>query len=403
MNLLMSVRIAIRAIGVRKLRAALTALGVIIGVAAVVATLSIGTGAKQAVTTQIQTLGSNLITIFPGQSGQFGVFLGGQVQTLKYEDGLAIRAAVPEVEDVTAEYGRPAQVVNGNQNSFTQVLGETPNFPAVRDWPVVAGAFFGEEDLRARARVAVIGQTVARNLFGDADPLGARIKINRKTFTVIGLMGPKGSNGFQDRDDVVFVPLTTAQKRLYGVDFVRTLYVKVRSDEEMEIAQTKLDAVLHDRHRIPRSADGDYIIRNQADILATFQNVTQTITLMLGSVAAVSLIVGGIGIMNIMLVSVTERTREIGLRKAVGATRSNILVQFLVESIVLSVLGGLMGIVLGVGASRVVASTFGWTTVITPSAVVMAFGFAAAVGVFFGIYPAQRAAALDPIVALRYE
>jgi len=216
-------------------------------------------------------------------------------------------------------------------------------------------------------------------------------------------MGPKGSNGFQDRDDVVFVPLTTAQKRLYGVDFVRTLYVKVRSDEEMEIAQTKLDAVLHERHRIPASADGDYVIRNQADIIATFQGVTRTITLMLGSVAAVSLIVGGIGIMNIMLVSVTERTREIGLRKAVGATRSNILVQFLVEAVVLSVLGGLMGVVLGVGASRVVASTFGWTTVVTPSAILMAFGFAAAVGVFFGIYPAQRAAALDPIVALRYE
>jgi len=403
MNLLMSVRIAMRAIGVRKLRAALTALGVIIGVGAVVATLSIGTGAKQAVTAQIQTLGSNLITIFPGQAGQFGVFIGGQAQTLKYEDGLAILAAVPEVQYVTAEYGRGAQVVNGNQNSFTQVLGETPNFPAVRDWPVVAGAFFGEDELRSRARVAVIGQTVARNLFGDADPLGARIKINRKTFTVIGLMGPKGSNGFQDRDDVVFVPLTTAQKRLYGVDFVRTLYVKVRSDEEMEIAQTKLDAVLHERHRIPASADGDYVIRNQADIIATFQGVTRTITLMLGSVAAVSLIVGGIGIMNIMLVSVTERTREIGLRKAVGATRSNILVQFLVEAVVLSVLGGLMGVVLGVGASRVVASTFGWTTVVTPSAILMAFGFAAAVGVFFGIYPAQRAAALDPIVALRYE
>ncbi len=403
MNLLMSIRIALRAIGVRKLRAALTALGVIIGVAAVVATLSIGTGAKQAVTAQIQALGSNLITVFPAQAGQFGVTSGGQVQTLKYEDGLAIKAAVPEVEDVSAEFGRAAQVVNGNQNTFTQVLGETPNFPGVRDWPVASGKFIGEDDLRTRARVAVIGQTVARDLFGDTDPLGARIKVNRQTFTVIGLMGPKGSNGFQDRDDIVFVPLTTAQKRLYGVEFVRTLYAKVRSDEEMEIAQTKLDAVLRERHRIPAGADGDYNVRNQADILATFQGVTQTITLMLGSVAAVSLIVGGIGIMNIMLVSVTERTREIGLRKAVGATRSNILLQFLVESVVLSVLGGLIGVMLGVGASRMITTAFGWATVITPTSIALAFGFAAAVGVFFGIYPAQRAAALDPIVALRYE
>jgi len=403
MNLLISVRIALRAIGVRKLRAALTALGVIIGVAAVVATLSIGTGAKQAVAARIQSLGSNLITVFPGQAGQFGVFLGGQVQTLKYDDGLAIKVGVPEVEDVTAEYGRPAQVVNGNQNSYTQVLGETTNFPAVRDWPVAAGTFFSDDEFRTRARVAVIGQTVARDLFGDTDPMGGRIKINRKTFTVIGLMSEKGSNGFQDRDDVIFVPLTTAQKRLFGVDFVRTLYVKARSDEEMDIAQTKLDAVLRERHRIPPNSDGDYTIRNQADILATFQGVTQTIALLLGSVAAVSLVVGGIGIMNIMLVSVTERTREIGLRKALGATRTDILLQFLVESVVLSVLGGILGIVLGVGSSRIIATAFGWTTVVTPTAIVLAFGFAAAVGMFFGIYPAQRAAALDPIVALRYE
>ncbi len=403
MNLVMSVRIALRAIGVRKMRAFLTALGVIIGVGAVVATLSIGTGAKQAVTAQIQALGSNLITVFPGQAGQFGVTTGGQVQTLKYEDGLAIKESVPEVEDVTAEFGRSAQVVYGNQNTFTQVLGETPNFSFVRDWPVTEGTFVSEGDLHNRARVAVIGQTVAKNLFGEANPVGAQVKINRKSFTVIGVMGAKGSNGFQDRDDIVFVPLSTAQKRLYGVEFVRTLYVRVRSDQEMGIAQTKLDTILRERHRIPPGESADYQVRNQADILATFQGVTQTITLMLGSVAAVSLIVGGIGIMNIMLVSVTERTREIGLRKAVGATRSNILLQFLVESVVLSVLGGVIGILLGVGASRIIATTFGWATVITPTSIAMAFGFAGAVGVFFGIYPAQRAAALDPIVALRYE
>ena len=403
MTLAASIRIALRAISVNALRGILTALGVIIGVAAVVATLSIGAGAKQAVAAQVQALGSNLITIFPGQAGQLGVRVGTQVQTLKYEDGMAIKESVPEVEDVAAEYGRAAQVVFGNQNTFTQVLGETPNFPTVRDWPVLAGVFVGDEDLKRRARVAVLGQTVAKQLFGDADPIGGRVKINRTTFTVIGIMDTKGTNGFQDRDDVVFVPLTTSQKRLYGVDWVRTLYVKVRSDTAMDSAQVKIDALMHERHRLPPGQDPDYTVRNQADTLATFQGVTRTITLMLGSVAAVALIVGGIGIMNIMLVSVTERTREIGLRKAVGATRANILMQFLVESVALSVLGGLIGVGLGVIASRVISAAFGWSTVITPQSIAMAFGFAAAVGVFFGIYPAQRAAGLDPIVALRYE
>ena len=403
MNVIMSVRVALRAVSVNALRAILTALGVIIGVAAVVATVSIGAGAKQSVAAQVQALGTNLLTIFPGQAGQFGVTVGSQVQTLRYEDGLAIKNGVGTVEDVAAEYGRAAQVVYGNQNTYTQVLGETPNFPGVRNWPVIAGNFFTDDDLKQRARVAAIGQTAAKTLFGDGDPIGQRIKINRTTFTVIGVMDTKGTNGFQDRDDVVFIPLTTAQKRLYGVEYVRTLYVKVRSDTEMDAAQTAIDSLLRDRHHVRAGQDGDYTVRNQADILSTFQSVTQTITLMLGSVAAVSLVVGGIGIMNIMLVSVTERTREIGLRKAVGATRANILVQFLVESVVLSVLGGTIGILLGVGASHLVSTVFGWSTVVTAVSVAMAFGFAAAVGIFFGIYPAQRAAALDPIAALRYE
>jgi putative ABC transport system permease protein len=403
MNLVMSVRVALRAVSVNALRAILTALGVIIGVAAVVATVSIGTGAQQSVAAQVQALGTNLLTIFPGQAGQFGVTVGSQVQTLKYEDGLAIKADVGAVEDVAAEYGRAAQVVSGNQNTYTQVLGETPNFPEVRNWPAIAGTFLTDDDLKQRARVAVIGQTVAKTLFGDGDPIGQLIKINRTTFSVVGVMDAKGTNGFQDRDDVVFVPLTTAQKRLFGVEYVRTLYVKVRHSAEMDAAQRAIDALLRGRHHVPEGQDGDYTIRNQADILSTFQNVTKTITLMLGSVAAVSLIVGGIGIMNIMLVSVTERTREIGLRKAVGATRGNILAQFLVESVVLSALGGVIGILLGSGASRLVSTAFGWNTIVTPVSVAMAFGFAAAVGIFFGIYPARRAAGMDPIAALRYE
>jgi putative ABC transport system permease protein len=398
-----SLRIALRAISVNALRGVLTALGVIIGVGAVVATLSIGTGAKQSVAAQVRALGSNLITVFPGQAGQFGVRVGAQVQTLKYDDAVALKEGVPEAQDVAAEYGRGAQVVSGNQNTFTQVLGETPNFPTVRDWPVQRGTFVTADDMKHRSRVVVLGQTVARGLFGEVDPIGARVKINRTTFTVVGIMDAKGTNGFQDRDDVAFVPLTTAQKRLYGVDFVRTIYVKVASDTEMQRAQDRIEAVMRQRHHIPQGQDPDFNIRNQADTLATFQGVIQTITLMLGSVAAVALIVGGIGIMNIMLVSVTERTREIGLRMAVGATRADVLMQFLVESVVLSVMGGLIGIVCGVVASRVISSAFGWNTVITPVSILLAFGFAAAVGIFFGIYPAQRAAALDPIVALRYE
>jgi putative ABC transport system permease protein len=399
----MSVRVALRAVSVNALRAILTALGVIIGVGAVVATVSIGAGAKQSVAAQVEALGTNLLTVFPGQAGQFGVSAGSAVQTLTYEDGLAIQEGVAGVSAMGAEYGRTAQVVYGNQNTSTQVLGETPNFPQVRNWQVAGGHFFTDDDLKQRTRVALVGQTVAKILFGDSDPLGQRIKINRTTFTVIGVMDAKGTNGFQDRDDVVFVPLTTAQKRLFGVTHVRTLYVKVHSDAEMDAAQRAIDMLLRNRHRIRERGDGDYTIRNQADVLATFQGVTRTITLMLASVEAVSLVVGGVGIMNIMLVSVTERTREIGLRKAVGATRGHILGQFLVESVVLSVLGGLIGILLGVGASHLISVTFGWSTIVTLASVVMAFAFAAAVGMFFGIYPAERAAALDPIAALRYE
>lgn len=406
MTLRSSIQVALRALAANKLRSVLTMLGVIIGVAAVVTMVSIGQGARQSVSQQVQVLGSNLLTVFPGSAGQFGVRQGaGSLQTLTWEDADAIAGEVGEVEAVTAEFSRPAQAVHGTENTNTSVSGVTPSFEDVRNSRVTDGAFFSDADLTARSRVAVLGRTVVEHLFGDrnANPLGSSIKINRVAFTVIGVMEEKGATGFSDRDDIIYVPLTTAQRRLFGVQHVRVIYVKVRSAGEMDAAMEKVESVLRSRHRIGPGADNDFTIRNQADIVAAFQGVTRTMTLLLGGIAAVSLLVGGIGIMNIMLVSVTERTREIGIRKAVGATRRDILGQFLVESVVLSLTGGLIGVLLGIGGSGLISRLAGWTTLLSAASLVMAVSFAAAVGIFFGIYPAQRAAALDPIVALRYE
>ncbi len=401
-----SIQIALRALAANKLRSALTMLGVIIGVGAVIAMVSIGQGARASVAQQVQALGSNLLTIFPGSAGQFGVRQGaGSLQSLKLEDANAIPEEVEEVEAVTAEFARAAQVVYGSENTNTSISGVTPAFPEVRNFRPESGAFFTDADVESRARVAVVGRTVVEDLFGDrqASPLGATIKINRVSFTVIGVMEEKGATGFSDRDDVIFVPLTTAQRRLFGVEHVRTIYVKVRNAEEMDRALEKVETLLRGRHRISPGEDSDFTIRNQADIVGALQGVTQTMTLLLGGIATVSLLVGGIGIMNIMLVSVTERTREIGIRKAVGATRRDVLSQFLVEAVVLSVTGGVAGILLGVGGSKLISQLAGWATLVSPWSLVMAVSFAAAVGIFFGIYPAQRAAGMDPITALRYE
>lgn len=403
MTLWASFRIAVRAMAANPLRSLLTALGVIIGVGAVIAMVAIGQGARRAVTDQVQALGSNLLTVFAGQAQLARIVRGDAVQTLNIEDAEEIRKTIPGVIGISAEYSRQAQVVFRAENVISQISGVTPEFQEVRNFRPARGGFFTDQDMRNRAKVAVVGKTVADRLFPDTEPIGQRIKIRGITFTVVGIMEEKGATSFTDRDDVVFVPLTTAQRRLFGVTHVRTIHVQVASAEEMPAAAEALTGLLRQRHRLAPHQENDFTVRSQADILQTFTSVSQTMTVLLGGIAAVSLVVGGIGIMNIMLVSVTERTREIGIRMAVGARRRDIMLQFLVESVALSVGGGLIGIGVGVLGSQLISRFAGWATLLSLQAVLLAFAFAVAVGVFFGLYPAQRAARLDPIVALRHE
>jgi len=403
MNLGASFRIAMRAMASNPLRSLLTMLGVIIGVGAVVAMVAIGQGARQNVQQQVQALGSNLLTVFAGTASFGGVSRGDQVVNLTTDDAEAIRHQVPGVVGVSPEFTRSLQVVYRNQNANTPVNGVTPEFQTVRNFRVERGAFVTDDDIRSRAKIAIVGRTVVTQMFGDTDPIGQTIKIRGITFTIVGVMEEKGASAFLDRDNVVIVPLTTAQRRLFGVTYVRSINVQVASQEEMTETQAAMTELLRTRHKLAPHQDNDFQVRNQADVLQALTSVSQTMTTLLGGVAAVSLIVGGIGIMNIMLVSVTERTREIGIRKAVGARRRDVLLQFLVEAVALSVTGGLIGIGIGVVGSRLISQSAGWPILLRAEAVIMAFSFAVAVGVFFGLYPARRAASLDPIVALRHE
>ncbi len=401
------IRVALRAIRGNPLRAGLTMLGVIIGVGAVVAMVALGAGARAAVAARVQNLGSNLLLVVPSSVNVGGVQQGlGAAQNLMWDDALAIKDEVPQVEEVAAEFSRTAQVVYAGANMATSVVGVTTAYPDVRNHHVVQGAFFTDEDMQSQARVAVLGPNVVKDLFGsaEADPIGARIKINRSTYTVIGVLEVKSASGSStSRDDVVLVPMTTAQKRLYGVTYVRQIDLKVRTSEELNDAEKAMTEVLRARHRIPPKGENDFRVYNQADVLSAQLGVSQTMTMLLGGIAAVSLLVGGIGIMNIMLVSVTERTREIGLRKAVGATQADVLLQFLVEAVLLSVSGGVLGILVGAVGAQLLSRTLGWATIMSVQAALLAFVFSVAVGVFFGYYPARRAASLHPIEALRYE
>ena len=407
---LQALRIALRSLKVNKLRTALTMLGIMIGVAAVIAMVSVGTGAQARVAEQIQSLGSNLIIALSGSTNKAGVRLGqGSQTTITEDDASAIAREVPAVQVAAPSSRGNAQVVYGNLNWSTAIQGVTADYFEARDWPVDVGRPILQEDVDGATKIALLGQTTAQNLFGDADPIGQIIRIKKVPFTVAGLLSRKGQSAWgQDQDDVIFVPLSTAKKKVLGVSqanarSVGSISIKIRPDENMTDAETQIRELLRQRHRLQPAQDDDFWLRNLSEVLQTQEESSKVMTYLLAAIASVSLLVGGIGIMNIMLVSVTERTREIGLRMAVGARSRDILTQFLVEAVTLSLIGGVIGIALGVGGSNAINALAEWRTVLAPEAILLAFGFSAAIGIFFGFYPARKASRLDPIEALRYE
>jgi len=405
MQALMILRIALRALVRNKLRAFLTMLGIIIGVGAVIAMVAIGEGAKSTIRAQIAALGTNVLIVLPGSNVQGGVRAGfGNVNTLIDADAKAMARELPSVAFVSPVLRRQEQVVAANLNWGTLAQGVAPEFQQIRDWEVAQGRFLHEGDMESAAKVAVIGQTVARQLFGSDDALDAVIRIRNIPFRVVGVLVPKGQTGQgTDQDDTVMIPYTTMQKRLMRITWVQSIVVKAVSAERVEEAEEQITLLLKQRHRIGPEREDDFNVRNLSDIAEAATTTARVMAVLLGSVASISLLVGGIGIMNIMLVSVTERTREIGIRMAVGARSRDIMLQFLVEAVVMAATGGLMGILLGIGSSEVIKQWAQWPTLINPAIIVIAFLFSGAVGVFFGFYPAKKAANLDPIEALRYE
>ena len=398
-------KIAFRALRRNKLRSVLTALGIIIGVGAVIAMVSIGNGAKAQVEQQIASLGENVILIFSGSVTSSGIRTGwGSAGTLKIEDAEAIRREVPGVIAVSEEVISTRQVSAGNQNWFTRVYGESPEYFDIRQWPLSDGASFTGQDVRSSNKVCVIGRTTASQVFGSEDPIGQVLRIQGVPFLVTGVLTPKGlSPQGTDQDDIVIMPYTSAMKRVIGGSTLRGINIQVASPNHLAPAQQQITELLRQRHNIRAGRDDDFTVRNQQEIAETATATSRIMALLLGAIASVSLIVGGIGIMNIMLVSVTERTREIGVRLAVGAHGRDILTQFLIEAVTLSAIGGAIGILLGLGASRMLSVFAHWPTLISIPSIIAAFFVSAAVGIFFGFYPAREAARLDPIEALRYE
>ncbi len=410
MNLIGLLRVAMRALAVNKLRSLLTMLGIIIGVAAVIVMIAVGAGAQKRVQEQIASLGSNLLLILSGTTTAGGVRMGfGSNQTISEDDALAIPREIPEAMAAPALRGT-AQLIWGNTNWSTVIFGVTPDYLEVRQWELNSGRAFDATDMAGATKVCMIGQTVARQLFGGADPLGQSIRVRRVPFTVIGVLESKGQSMMgHDQDDLVLMPITTARKRVLGAAnpakqrSVGTIWVKVAEGYDMKAAEEQVRSLLRQRHRLQPGQDDDFSLRNLEEVAATQEASSRVLALLLAAVASVSLVVGGIGIMNIMLVSVTERTREIGLRMAVGARTRDILGQFLVEAVTLSLIGGLAGVAIGIGTAVGIAELAGWRIVLSPESVVLAVAFAFAIGVFFGFYPARKAARLNPVEALRFE
>jgi len=407
-NIPSTFRLSFRALKVNKMRSALTMLGIIIGVGAVITMLAVGTGAGKKISDQISSMGSNLLIILPGATTAGGVRMGSGTQpTLTMGDAEAIQKECPAVQDVAPVHSGVAQIVYGHQNWSTGVVGTTPSMLIVRDWSLAAGRSFTEQDVKSATKVCLLGQSVVDNLFGDMDPTGQFIRIKNVPFVVNGVLAPKGQSAQgQDQDDTILIPVTTAQKKLFGTSFpgmVRIIMVKAKSTEDLSSAEKQINELLRQRHRIGTKQDNDFTVRNLTQVMQTAEQSTKVMTLLLGAIASVSLLVGGIGIMNIMLVSVTERTREIGIRMAIGAKTWDIRLQFLIEALTLSLIGGVAGIILGISGSNLISTLAGWTTIISPFSVLMAFGFSGLVGIFFGFYPAYKASLLDPIEALRYE
>jgi putative ABC transport system permease protein len=405
MNLPEAMKVSTRALYKNKMRSVLTGLGVIIGIAAVVALVSIGQGVSKKIESQISALGSNLLMILPGSTSMGGVHGGfGSVNTLMPSDAAAIANQAPDALYVSPGVRWIGQTVYQNQNWATSIMGVGSSFPMIRDWPIAEGNFFDKEDVDAAANVCAIGEVVKEQLFGGLNPVGQIIKIKNIPFRVVAVMAPKGTAGFgQDQDDMILAPYTTIQKKMLGIDYLSYIFVKALSSSSVNAAQQEIESLLRQRHNIKTGSDNDFTIRNVTDMLSAVMNITSLLTIFLGSIASISLIVGGIGIMNIMLVSVTERTREIGIRMAVGAKRRDILLQFLLEAVTLSTIGGIIGIILGSILSFTAGSFIKIPVSVNIFPVVIAFLFSFAVGVFFGLYPATKASKLNPIEALRYE
>lgn len=403
MSILESLANAFRGLLANKLRSLLTMLGVIIGVGAIITTTSIGEGAKADITERIQTLGANILAVRPGQSMFRGRGSADARRTLTVEDADTLRERGQNFWYVTPEVSSRAQVKYLNKNTNTTIVGTSPDYLVTANFTVANGKFFGENDIRNRERVCILGKTVVDNLFDQRDPVGKTVKIRNIGFHVLGVMKEKGASGWRNPDDQVFIPYTTAMKRVFGVENLSSISLQAKTDKLLEAAETEATELIRKQHKIPINKDLDFHIRNQAEFMETLEESSQTFTNMILGIAVVSLLVGGIGIMNIMLVSVTERTKEIGLRKAVGAQRLDVLVQFLVESTTLALIGGLVGVGVGIAGAEMVPSLWGWRTVISPVYGFLSFVVSALVGVFFGAYPAWKAAKLHPIDALRHD